>query len=249
MKTVGIIQARMGSNRLPGKMMLPLDGIPVIEHIVRRVAEAPAIDEVVVATSTDIKDDIIAQTLEGTELVSAVFRGSESDVLRRMYDAATACGANVVVRMCGDRPLIPPPLIDQAAKLIESENLDYVGNMDVNSFPTGFGVEAFSMESFRQVEEESTSKIEREHVTPYYRTNQEAFRTGELYPDEVFQSQILCECNELRLTLDEAADYELLSAVYNGVEFDHTLPATNAIRYINEHSLSSINQSVDQKVI
>lgn len=249
MKTVVIVQARMASTRLPGKMMFPLDCNPVIEHIVRRVTEVPSIDEVVVATSSEKQDDILAQTISELGLSSTVFRGSESDVLGRMYTAATACEADIIVRMCGDRPLIPLILIEKAIEKIKKDSLDYVGNMDVDGFATGFGIEAFRTKSFQHVEQESTSETEREHVTPYYRENEGSFQTAKLRPDDVFQSHVLLESGELRLTLDEAADYELIKRVYNSVEYDHVLPAKRAIQYIYDHDLSSVNKSVDQKTI
>ena len=249
MKTVVIVQARMASTRLPGKMMFPLDCKPVIEHIVRRVTEVPSVDEVVVATSSEKQDDIIEQTLSKVELSSTIFRGSESDVLGRMYTAATASKADIIVRMCGDRPLIPLILIDKAVEKIKKDSLDYVGNMDVDGFATGFGIEAFSTKSFQNVEQESTSETEREHVTPYYRENEDSFQTVKLRPGDVFRSQVLLDSGELRLTLDEAADYELMEKVYDNVEYDHILPAERAVRYIFDHNLSPTNKSVDQKTI
>jgi spore coat polysaccharide biosynthesis protein SpsF len=249
MKTVVIVQARMASTRLPGKMMFPLDCKPIIEHIIRRVTEVPSVDEVVVATSSEKQDDVIEQTLSKVGLSSTVFRGSESDVLGRMYNAATACEADIIVRMCGDRPLIPLTLIDEAVEYIKKEGIDYVGNMDVDGFATGFGVEAFSKKSFQHVEQEATSETEREHVTPYYRENEDSFQTAKLRPDEVFRSQVLLDSGELRLTLDEAADYELIEKVYNNVEYDNVIPAERAVKYIFDQNLSPINKSVDQKTI
>ncbi|AUV81812.1 hypothetical protein C2R22_09265 [Salinigranum rubrum] len=105
MNVVAVIQARMGSSRLPGKVMLPLDGRHVLEHVVRRTAAATSIDEVVVATSENGADDIIARYAERAG--ATVFRGSETDVLDRMYHAAKGAEADVVVRITADCPLIP----------------------------------------------------------------------------------------------------------------------------------------------
>jgi spore coat polysaccharide biosynthesis protein SpsF len=239
----------MASTRLPGKMMFPLNCKPVIEHVVRRVAEVSSVDEIVVATSSEKQDDMIERAVLNNNISSAVFRGSESDVLGRIYNAATTCNADIIVRMCGDRPLIPSNLIDKAVGHIKRYDLDYVGNMDVDGFATGFGVEVFSKESFQKVNQRSTSKTEREHVTPYYRHNRDYFQTSSLNPNDVFRSKVLINSGELRLTIDEADDYELIKTVYDRIKFDHVLPAKSAVKYIYDNDLYSINKSVDQRTI
>jgi spore coat polysaccharide biosynthesis protein SpsF len=245
MKTVAIIQARMGSSRLPGKVMLPLDGKHVLERDIERVSRADTIDEVVVATS-DLKcDDIIERYAERSG--ATVFRGSESDVLGRMYGAATETGADVVVRITGDCPLISPTCIDTTVRRQHESGVDYASNTIEETLPRGLDVEVFTYETFSHVNQNATAPEEREHVTLYYRRYQEQFEIENVAAPEIFETSRLQERTELRLTLDEADDYELLRRVYEGLNPSGHLSIEKAIAYIDEHELAEINRNVAQK--
>jgi len=166
MKTVAIIQARMGSTRLPGKMMLPLERSHVLTHDIQRVREADTVDEVVVATSTKTADDIVARY--ANRAGATVFRGSEDDVLDRMFSAATGANAETVVRITGDCPLIDWDVIDAVVDRLATENVDYCSNTVERTFPRGLDVEAFSYESFKHIHENAkeppTSPQARHHI-------------------------------------------------------------------------------------
>lgn len=246
MRTVAIIQARMGSSRLPGKVMLPLDGKHLLEHVVERVSAASEVDEVVVATSTEKSDDIIPGYAAGAG--ASVIRGSESDVLSRMYEAAVSHDAEAVVRVTADCPLVPPGYLDVIVRRLD-EGYDYVTNGIEKTFPTGITAEAFTFESFEEVRDRSEEPHEREHVTPYYYENPSEFDLYNVTSDEVYEEPRLHDRTDLRLTLDEADDYELIRKVYEGVSYTGLLDLADAVEYIDERGLDSINAHVQQKSV
>lgn len=247
MKIAVIIQARMGSTRLPGKMMLPLNGEYVLAHDIHRAKASKKADEVVVATSTETADNIIAQYTNKTG--ATVFRGSESDVLDRMFRAADQVNADTVVRITGDCPLLPPDIIDTTVeRLIETE-ADYCTNILERTFPRGFDVEAFTFESFERVHEEASAPHHREHVTPFYREHDDQFDLVSVTSDDVFEESWMQDRTDLRLTLDEADDYELLRQLYDRVEYENILPVKNVIKLIDEEELNQLNSDIEQKKV
>ena len=243
--TVAVIQARMGSTRLPGKMMLPLSEDHVISHVIDRVSNSRQVDEVIVATSTKTADDILVRY--GSKSGASVFRGSESDVLSRVYGAANDSEADVVVRITGDCPLVDPETIDAVVQPVLNGDVQYAANIFERTFPRGLDVETFTFESFERVHEEATEPHHREHVTPYYREGLDTFSTLSVTSDAVFDDQYLRNRGDLRLTLDEADDYEVLRQIYENVPFDDILPIRDAIRYVDEHDLMELNANVEQK--
>lgn len=247
MRTVGIIQARMGSSRLPGKMMLPLAGEHTITRVVERAAAAERLDEVVVATSQTRADNILERYAERAG--AAVVRGSEDDVLGRVFEAATEHDADVVVRLTGDCPLLPPDVIDAVVEALETTDDKYAASVLERTFPRGFGAEAFTYDSFVDVQQSATAAYEREHVTPYYRENDGQFTRVSVTSEAVFDAEFLQDRTDLRLTLDEADDYELLKKVYSGVAFDDILPIREAIRYIDDQDLQAVNAHVTQRTL
>jgi len=245
MRNIAIIQARMGSTRLPGKMMLPLAGEHVLTHDIQRVSAADHVDEVVVATSEETADDIICNY--ATRADATVFRGDESDVLGRVYDAAQTANADIIVRITGDCPLIDPDTIDAVVAPVAENGIDYAANIFERTFPRGLDVEAFTLESFERVQEEATEPYHREHVTPYYREEANRFATKSIVATEVFDDPQFQNRDDLRLTLDEAADYELLRTIYENIVFNDILPICEAIRYVDEDNLMSINADIEQE--
>lgn len=245
MKVVTVIQARMGSSRLPGKVMLPLDGRHVLTHDVQRVAASAAVDEVTVATSVKTQDDILAR--HATRLGVPVYRGSEADVLSRVFEAADTLDAEVVVRVTGDCPLIDPSTITAVTKPVLSGQADYATNIIERTFPRGLDVEAFSFESLEYVQNVATQPHHREHVTPYYRENRDEFAVVNVTSADVFNNPQLNARDDLRLTLDEPADYEVLREIYTNTTYGDILPVQDAIRYVDENSLTDLNESVEQK--
>jgi spore coat polysaccharide biosynthesis protein SpsF len=235
----------MGSSRLPGKVMLPLDGAHVLEHDIRRVASADNVHEVVVATSDKKQDDIIARYAK--QEGASVYRGSEDDVLGRMYGAASEYDADIIVRITADCPLVSPELIDCIVNKILDERLSRVSG--TSDFPLGIAAEAFTLESFNKVDILSSKSYEREHVTPYYRENPDEFKMAKIEPPDVFSENWLTGNENFRLTLDEADDYELFCRVYEEIPYESIIDTERAIEYVNRNKLYKINGHVEQKSI
>lgn len=173
MKTINIIQARMGSSRFPNKMMADLHGEPVINWVLKRCLQAQSVDKTILATSRLSGDDILAKQAE--QLGVAVFRGDEADVLSRYADITKAETADLVVRVCGDRPLIDPSLIDQAVAFMHANSYanahidlayNHISGQGQN-WPRGFGVEIIKAEHIIHMNSIVDTQFHREHVTPY----------------------------------------------------------------------------------
>jgi spore coat polysaccharide biosynthesis protein SpsF len=245
MTTVAVIQARMGSTRLPGKVALPLAGETVLERVVERVSEAEAVDTVVVAAPDLECDDVVAYFAR--KAGAEVHRGPQEDVLGRLYGAATAWDPDTVVRVSADSPLVLPTYIDHAVSLIETENFQYVTDALDRTFPLGVCCEAFTRASFETVQSAATAPDHREHVTTYYRDNLGDFDYYKVDSSTGPFDESLVGRTDLRFTVDRAADYELLRRIYEGVTFDTVLDVPDAIRYVDENDLATLNSHVGQR--
>lgn len=204
---VAVIQARMGSSRLPGKSLAPIEGRPMLWHVIQRVKRATLVDRVVVATSTNTLDDAIEEMCRESGV--HCYRGSEHDVLDRFYVAARAEKASQVVRITADCPLIDPQVIDSVVRRFQRGDLDYASNAMVRSYPDGLDTEIFSFSVLERAWHEATKSSEREHVTPYLRS--EKFRTANVECDSTSLYQ------HYRWTVDEAEDLEFIRAVYRAM--------------------------------
>jgi glutamate-1-semialdehyde 2,1-aminomutase/spore coat polysaccharide biosynthesis protein SpsF len=201
---VAVIQARMGSNRLPGKSLAEIEGKPMLWHVVRRVQRASLVDRVVVATSVAAADDAIERMCRDNDVVC--YRGSEHDVLDRYYGAARGEKASQVVRITADCPLIDPEVIDRVVRRFQRGDLDYASNAMVRSYPDGLDTEIFSFAALERAWHEASKISEREHVTPYLRSDK--FRTENVENDSASLYQ------HYRWTVDEAEDLEFIRSVY-----------------------------------
>jgi spore coat polysaccharide biosynthesis protein SpsF len=206
-KTVAIIQARTGSTRLPGKVLLPLLGRPLLVHVVERVARASRIDETVVATTTLAGDDGIFEL--GRREGWLIVRGSEMDLLDRYLQAARERAADRVVRITSDCPLIDPDLIDEVVGALD-EGIDYASNsLEPRTFPRGLDVEAMRRETLEEAGLADHDPSSREHATPYIYRHPERFRLRRL----AAQSDLSAH----RWTVDTPADYELVRRIYDAL--------------------------------
>ena len=200
-----IIQARMGSTRLPGKVLMDLNGIPMLQYQVDRVVKSKLIEQVVVATSTLPQDDEIATFCKKNNI--AFFRGSENDVLSRYYEASVEYKADIIVRLTADCPLIDPAVIDMTIGLFTKNSLDYSVNTvppATSCFPDGSDVEVFSIQALERANQEATSKEDREHVTFYFWKSEEkdTFKIAQLGNHENW--------SKYRFTVDYPEDYEVV---------------------------------------
>lgn len=199
-RTIAFIQARMSSSRFPGKVLLPLDGVPMIVYMARRARKARLLDDVVVVTSTDASDDGLANAL--IEARVPVFRGHLEDVLQRYADAAQAFDPQEIVRLTGDCPLIDPDLIDAVVRLHRSARADYASNVDPATYPDGLDVECFTRELLGRACAEASHTSHREHVTLWMREVESACSRANL--------QALSDFSDLRLTVDYPDDLEVV---------------------------------------
>jgi len=204
-RIVAIVQARMGSTRLPGKVLLELGGKPVIQWICERLSRCKQLQEIVVATGDRTADNKLADAVKGLSI--PVFRGSEQDVLDRYYRAARAVRADAVVRVTGDCPLIDPGLVDETAGLLRAgqPGLQYVSNIHPPIYPDGLDAEAFTLEALYRAWHEAEWASEREHVTLYMRNHPERFPQDHIRGDQ--------DLSHHRWTLDEEKDYRFLGAL------------------------------------
>jgi spore coat polysaccharide biosynthesis protein SpsF len=204
MKTTGIIQARMGSSRLPGKVLADLGGETVLSRVVHRLSRCALLQQVMVATTFSPLDDAIIG--ECRSLGVSCFRGSEPDVLDRYYRAAEACNADVVVRITADCPLIDPELVDKTVRVFHERRADYANNTGARTYPRGLDAEVFSRLALGRAWQEARKPHEREHVTPYFYEHPELFR--------VASADGLEDHGQYRWTLDTGEDLELIRAIY-----------------------------------
>jgi len=209
-RTVAIIQARMGSTRLPGKVMKKLCGKSVLEHVIRRVQACLFLDDVVVATTAAPSDDVIAA--EASQCGAKWFRGSEDDVLERYYQAAKQYHADVIVRVTADCPLFDPELLGEMILAFRTRDswgtpLDYLSNTLRRTFPLGLDAEVFSQNALEYAHFHARNQYEREHVTPYIYEHPEIFS---LYS---FEGNEDLSCH--RWTLDTEDDFNLISKMYS----------------------------------
>ena len=203
MKAVAIIQARMGSARLPGKVLKQVVGRPMLALMIERLKSAESLDQIVLAIPDSSKDDALAQV--GPEFGAAVFRGREADVLKRYLDAAEQFDAGIVVRLTADCPLVDPELVDQVVAELQRTGTDYCSNTDPRTYPDGLDAEAFTIQALRLAAQHATDKSDREHVTPWLRRANEVARAS-------VQGQV--DHAQLRWTVDESVDLEVIRNVF-----------------------------------
>lgn len=204
MKVVAIVQARMGSTRLTNKVMRPIVGAPMIELLLARLSKSTQINQIILATSTDEINKSLVEHVK--QLGYVCICGSENDVLNRYLVAAQAVEADVIVRITGDCPLIDPSLVDQALIQFRAETLDYLSNVAPATYPDGLDIEIFTLKALRRAESEAQDLFDREHVTPYIRKSG-FFKKGVMKNKE--------DLSDLRWTVDELVDFEVVSSVFN----------------------------------
>ena len=231
MKTIAIIQARMQSERLPGKSLMLIHGQPMLWHVLHRVSQATTLDGILVATGDSPANDPIAEfcRVGGWDC----YRGSEDDVLDRYFRAAYSVKANVIVRITGDCPLHSGEIIDLCVNTLKRDDQHYVTNtLPPETWPDGTDVEAFTMRALSSTWWRATLSSDREHVTPWLRRNLPGQYIGAL----VFQSDL----SRWRLTVDTSEDLELVGQIMArlGVDCDWR----DAVKLLEvDHDLARLN--------
>jgi len=233
-RVVAIIQARMTSTRLPGKVLLPLAGASVLDHVVSRLRHCETLDEIVVATSVDAEDDVIARWCEGQGV--ACHRGSLHDVLDRYYQAAVRFQADAVVRITADCPAIDPTIVDRVVHGFLAGSYDLYGLG--GEFPDGLDCQVFAMKALTRAWREAELPSEREHVGPYLDKHPDIFQLGSLHHFHGLSHH--------RWTLDEPRDYEFLAQVFDRLhQPGKVFLAEDVLRLLaQEPALMRINQNI-----
>lgn len=206
--TVGcILQARVGSTRLPGKVLKEVRGKPILVHDIERLRHIDRLDTIVVATTDRAEDDALVSVLERRGTDTRIFRGSAEDVLDRFHGAAHEHGLDVIVRITSDCPLLDPRVSGLVVDRFLSEGLDYCCNNMPRTFPHGMDTEVFTLAALDEAWREATAPADREHVTPFFRDHPERFRMA-----NVSHSRDL---SHIRLTLDYPEDLRLMERIYD----------------------------------
>lgn len=242
MKTVLIIQARMQSSRLPGKVLLPLGSKPMLEWVIARASRSQAIDSCIVATTTDGSDDPIEEW--GREHGHIVFRGSQYDVLDRYYQAAKEAKADTIIRVTADCPLIDPDLIDELYHFYQKEEADFAANRLPppwhRTYPIGLDAEIVSMKMLEKAWKTAEEKFEREHVMPWFYDTEGRCKVA------ILDNPV--DYGMHRWTVDTPDDYNMMQALFaklNDPLSDSWMDILNVIQ--NNPELEMINATSHAK--
>ena len=237
-KVTTVIQARMGSSRLPGKIMLPLAGKPLLIRMVERVKVSKYCGRVVVATTYLNVDDPIVDLCKKNSI--SFYRGHPDDLLDRHLNVGKKYNSHAIVKIPSDCPLIDPNVIDKVIKyyLDNSTSFDYVSNLHPPTYPDGNDVEIFSLESLEKAWEEAEKDLEREHTTPYFWENPDKFKIGNVIWDTGFDYSM-----SHRWTIDYVEDYKFVESIYNELyDKNHIFSLNDILSLLKEKpELSQIN--------
>lgn len=240
-KIVATIEARMTSTRLPGKVLMPFVGKPALAHLIERLKRSQYLDEICVATTTNAADEPIVALAR--ELGVSYFRGSEQDVLGRMLGAARSVGADTLVEITGDCPVVDHRVVDRGIEAFFTHDVDYVSNSLSPSYPGGFDVQVFPVSVLAEVDQLTQDPIDRTHVSYYIYQHPEKYRLYNVEaPPEAFAP-------ELRVTLDEESDYTVIAAVFEAL-YPHSpdFSAAEVVTFLAAHpDVAVLNKNVRQK--
>lgn len=205
---ITIVQARMSSTRLPGKIMKSILGKSVLEHQLERMSYSQNCGQIIVATSTNPKDDILE--LFCKEKGIEIFRGDENDLLDRHYQCAMKYQAKVIAKIPSDCPLIDYRIIDEVFEEFDSNNFDFYSNLHPATYPDGNDVEIFTIDALTRAVNEASRTLEREHTTPYFWENKDKFTQGNFVWDSGMDYSM-----SHRFTIDYQEDFDFIEAVFN----------------------------------
>lgn len=235
MKVNAIVQARCGSTRLPEKVFALIDGKPLIWHVVMRLKQAKKVDEIIIATTDNARDDVIETWCRENNVLC--FRGSEDDVLNRYYEASRHFPSDVVVRITADDPFKEPKVIDEVIDTLLDGDYDLVTNNFPPSFPEGLDCEAFYFKVLEEMEKKSEDSFEREHVTQYVYRNPDKYKIG----------NVACEkqLSHYRWTIDNMEDLQMVNTIYEKRHGQGTLLMEEILDIIEKNpEISDINAMV-----
>jgi spore coat polysaccharide biosynthesis protein SpsF len=242
-RTAAIIEARMTSTRLPGKILLPVMDRPLLELLIERLRRASTLDTIVVATTVNQTDDVVEDLARS--LGVACFRGSEEDVLGRVLGAAGSVSAATIVEVTGDCPLIDPAIVDRVVDALRNSGSDYASNILQRTYPRGLDVQAFPTRVLKRVAELTDDPVDHEHVSLYIYEHPETFSLTSV------ESHLPSRFADLRLTVDTPDDLEVVRRIFqalypvnNAFGFDHVAALAD-----RNPEIFALNASVDQKPV
>ena len=235
--TILITQARSGSTRLPGKVLKEINGKTLLQIHLDRLKKCKSVSEIIVATTTNNEDQIIFD--KAVDWGFSAFRGSESDVLDRFYQAVKDKNADWIVRVTSDCPLIDPVLVDNVIDFVQINDKDYGSNILIENYPDGQDIEVFKFSVLEKAWKNAKLLSEREHVTPYIRNNSDN-KGGDFFSAINYPCDF--DFSKIRMTVDEIRDFELIRILINVLGTHKTwLEYTN---YIIQNNLTEINDSI-----
>lgn len=238
---VCIIQARMGSSRLPGKVLKEINNKPMLQYTLESLKKCKLIDKIILATSTSRKDDPLENFAKNNG--SDIYRGSEENVLSRYYHAAKENEADVIVRITGDCPLIDSEITDAVVKLyLDNKKVDFAANNIKRTFPRGVDTSVFSFAALQEAYDNAKLKAEKEHVVPYIKnSHKQDFKLINYEAKGKFKRP------DIRITVDEKDDFKLVKKIIQNV---NDLNLNNIIDFLNEKpELLKINSHIEQKKV
>lgn len=244
MRVVASIEARMGSSRLPGKVLADIGGSSALDRLVDRLRGCSRVNDIVLATSTDTRDDVLKRWAQNSGV--AVYRGSEDDVLQRVVDAHQFMNSDIIVEITGDCPLLDPEIIDLGIETFLSNDCDVVTNARVPSYPQGADVQVFRFEDLVHVAATIEDPAVREHVSLYFYEHPEIYRVIHLIAPSGSKDP------DLRLQLDYAEDLAFIRAVYERLEpvYGARFGVSRILELLrNEPALAKINAHCLEKPV
>jgi len=234
LSTIVIIQARLNSIRFPNKIMQKINGKPLIEILIERVALAKEVNKIVVATSTNKKNKKLIEFLKRKKI--SFYQGSENNVLKRYYDAATKNKFKNIIRITGDCPLVDPALIDQYVKIFKEKKVDYLSNICPPTYPDGLDLEIFTYNTLKKTYLKAKNKYDQEHVTPYIQRSDDFKKINITYKEDH---------SKLRLTIDEKKDLEVIKLVFKKFYPKIIFSFEDILKFIKKNPLKfRINSSI-----
>ena len=238
---ISIIQARIGSSRLPGKIMMNIGAKPILQWVIERAGSSSLIDKVIVATSVKTQDDTIEELCKRLDV--GCFRGSEEDVLDRYYNAARAYKAETIVRITSDCPFVDPVVIDEIIKIHFKNKNDYTMNNTENSYPRGLDLEIFNFRTLEKTYLEAKNPYQREHVSVYIYEHPEIFKV------EIVEAGGALRRPGYRFCVDTEDDLKIVREIYTRLsESEKPVNAHNIVSLLDSNpDLTKINAHVKQK--
>ena len=234
LNTILITQARLGSKRLPKKVMLEISNKSLLEIHLERLKQAKEIDKIIVASTTNKSDELIYN--KSIKLGFDCYRGSEKNVLDRFYNAVKDYNPKWIVRVTSDCPLIDPILVDSVIKFVKKSDKDYGSNVLIEHFPDGQDIEVFKFSALQKAWKKATLKSELEHVTPFIKKNSD-FNGKDIFSSINFPSKE--NYSKIRMTVDEKEDLELIKVLVENLGFKCTWEQYTD--YIINNNLNKIN--------